>query len=143
MVIRSRPEGDAVKQNEQKPWNPYLAGGLVGLLMVFSAWFTGNYFGASTTFVRAAGKIEQFILPDRVAVVPYFLQHPIVIDWQGMFVIGIFIGSLLSSTTSGTFRIQAVPDTWNGRFGPSLPKRVLAAFAGGAVAMFGARLADG
>ena len=32
---------------------------------------------------------------------------------------------------------------WSERFGPGVPKRAAAAFAGGAVAMFGARLADG
>jgi hypothetical protein len=32
---------------------------------------------------------------------------------------------------------------WEKRFGPSQGKRGLVAFVGGAVAMFGARLADG
>lgn len=37
-----------MKQDGEKPRNQYRAGGPVGLLMVFSAWLTGNYFGAST-----------------------------------------------------------------------------------------------
>ncbi|NLK19782.1 MAG: YeeE/YedE family protein, partial [Synergistaceae bacterium] len=30
-------------------WNPYLLGGLSGLLMVWSLYYTGKYFGASTS----------------------------------------------------------------------------------------------
>jgi len=36
-----------------------------------------------------------------------------------------------------------VPDTWRARFGDGVGLRALAAFVGGVVAMFGARLADG
>jgi len=44
---------------------------------------------------------------------------------------------------SNTFRIQAVPDRFAARFGNSPAKRFTLAFVGGAIAMFGARLADG
>ena len=80
---------------------------------------------------------------ERVAKMDYFVREVPQIDWQWMFVTGIFFGSLLGSTTSGSFRWKAVPDMWAGRFGPSRLKRAAAAFAGGLVAMFGARLADG
>jgi hypothetical protein len=60
-----------------------------------------------------------------------------------MFVIGILIGSLVASITSGTFRFKGVPEMWEKRFGLSPLKRVLVAFLGGVIAMFGARLADG
>ena len=128
---------------EKKGWSPYLAGALTGLLIVFSVWFTGKYVGASTTFVRSAGFIEQVFDADRVAQMPYFIKEVPKIDWQFMFVIGIFFGALIASTTSKTFKLQAVPPMWERRFGPSRAKRAMAAFAGGAVAMFGARLADG
>jgi hypothetical protein len=36
-----------------------------------------------------------------------------------------------------------VPPMWQERFGPNPLKRGVVAFAGGVVAMFGARLADG
>jgi len=41
------------------------------------------------------------------------------------------------------FRIQAVPDMWQARFGPGITPRAIVAFIGGTVAMFGARLAGG
>jgi uncharacterized protein len=61
-----------------------------------------------------------------------------------MFMVGIFLGALISAVTSGSFKLQAVPDMWAERFGQnSTARRALYAFTGGAVAMFGARLADG
>ncbi len=128
---------------EKKGWNPYLAGALTGLLIVFSVWFTGKYVGASTTFVRSAGFIEQVFDAERVAQMPYFMKQAPKIDWQFMFVIGIFFGALIASTTSGTFKLKAVPPMWERRFGPGKAKRALVAFTGGAIAMYGARLADG
>jgi uncharacterized protein len=129
--------------HEPKGWNPYLAGALTGLLLVFSVWFTGKYIGASTTFVRAAGYVEQAFNPERVAALEYFKKELPKVDWQFLFVIGIFFGSLIASTTSKSFRVQAVPTMWDSHFGPSKLKRGIVAFVGGAIAMFGARLADG
>lgn len=131
------------RNKEQKSWNPYIAGALVGLLLVFSVWFTGKYVGASTTFVRAAGYVERIFDPGRVASLEYFKKELPKIDWQFMFVIGIFVGSLIAATTSKSFRIQAVPTMWEEKFGPSKTKRAVVAFVGGVIAMFGARLADG
>ena len=130
-------------QEEKKGWNPYIAGALTGLLLIFSVWFTGKYVGASTTFVRSAGYIERVFNAERVAQMEYFKKEAPKIDWQFLFVIGIFIGALVSSTTSQSFRWQAVPSRWQERFGQAVPKRAVAAVIGGAVAMFGARLADG
>ena len=132
-----------MEQEERKGWNPYIAGALTGLLLVFSVWFTGKYVGASTTFVRSAGYIERVFDAERVSRMEYFKKEMPKIDWQFLFVVGIFIGALISSTTSRSFRWQAVPSRWKARFGPSVPKRAIAALVGGAVAMFGARLADG
>jgi uncharacterized protein len=129
--------------DEGRGWNPYVAGFLTGLLLIASVWFTGKYIGASTTFVRTAGFIERIFSAERVARVEYFVKEMPKIDWQWMFVVGIFFGSLLASTTSGSFRLQALPTRWEKRFGKSRTKRAATAFAGGALAMFGARLADG
>jgi len=125
-------------------WSPYLAGALSGVVGVLSVWFTGQYFGASTSFVRTAGLIEQLFGPERMAQMDYFIKVAPKIDWQWMFVAGIFWGSLIAAATSGSFRLQAVPEMWAERFGVrSTAKRAVVAFAGGVVAMFGARMADG
>jgi hypothetical protein len=133
----------AGKTDAAKSWSPYLGGGLTGLLMVLSVWLSGEYFGVSTTFVRTTGLVETLISPERLAKMEYFLKVAPKIDWQWMFVVGIFLGSLISALASGTFRWQSVPDTWEKRFGKTPVVRSMVAFAGGAIAMWGARLADG
>lgn len=128
---------------EKGSWSPYAAGALSGVVLVLSVWVAGKYFGASTTFVRSAGLIEKLFASERVAGMEYFIKETPMIDWQWMFVVGIFIGSLIAAASAGTFRWKAVPDMWESRFGSSIPLRGSVAFVGGLVAMFGARLADG
>ena len=130
-------------------WSPYLAGALVGLLAIASAWLTTvymgktNYLGASTTFVRAAGLVEEGIVPEHAAGNAYFTKTKIKVDWQFMLVLGILPGALIASLSDRSFKLEAVPPLWQQYFGPSVAKRGLAAFFGGIVAMIGARLADG
>ena len=132
-----------MKQERTKGWSPYLAGALSGLLLILSVWVSGKYFGASTTFARSAGMIERAVNSERVAKMDYFAKETPQIDWQWMFVAGILLGSFIASITAGSFRWKALPDMWAARFGASRIRRRLVAFLGGAVAMFGARLADG
>lgn len=132
-----------MKAKSDGGWSPYVAGALGGVVLILSVWITGKFFGASTTFVRSAGMVERLFSAERVAAMEYFVRELPQIDWQWMFVLGIFLGSFLSAVTSGSFRLQAVPDMWERRFGPSRAKRAAVAFIGAVVAMFGARLADG
>ncbi|MBF0233733.1 MAG: YeeE/YedE family protein [Desulfamplus sp.] len=130
-------------------WSPYLAGALVGLLAIASVLATTqllgktSYLGASTTFVRAAGLLEQTIAADRVVSNEYYTDTKVRVDWQFMLVIGIVLGAFISSTMDKSFRLEGVPPTWKERFGPSIGKRAVAALVGGIIAMIGARLADG
>ena len=130
-------------ETEPRGWSPYLAGALVGLLMVASIWMIGKYFGASTTFVRAAGLVEKQFDQERVSRMDYFIREVPKFDWQFLFVIGIFFGSLIAARTSKTFHSRTVPPMWESRFGLTPVKRAIIAFVGGGLAMFGARLADG
>ena len=131
-----------------KPWNPYLAGSLTGVLLVLSVLVSGKFLGASTTFARSASVIEQTVGID-TSTVAYFTTSKgkygpsSLPDWQLMFVIGIIAGAFLASKLSGDFKFQAVPDMWKERFGTSPAKRAVVAFIGGAIALFGARLAGG
>lgn len=128
---------------EGKSWSPYLAGALTGVVMILSVWIAGKYFGASTSFVRSAGMVEKIFTPERVGAMPYFMSKVPKIEWQWMFVFGILIGALVSSLTSRSFLVKAVPPMWEARFGTSLYLRGGMALLGGIVAMFGARLAGG
>ncbi|MDP2848553.1 MAG: YeeE/YedE thiosulfate transporter family protein [Humidesulfovibrio sp.] len=130
-------------KSPSKAWNPYLAGALAGLLLVLSVYATGKYFGASTTYVRAAGFVESAVDAERVSTMAYFIKEAPKIDWQFLFVAGIGLGALGAAVLSNTFRIQLVPDRFAARFGQARGLRIGLAFLGGAAAMFGARLADG
>ena len=136
-------------KTEDAGWNPYLAGALVGLLAIASVCATTqflgktSYLGASTTFVRAAGLVEQLIAADHVASNEYYTKEKVQVDWQFMLVLGIFFGALLASSTDKSFKLESVPPTWKKRFGPSIGKRAVGAFVGGVIAMMGARMADG
>jgi len=133
-----------MKQTDNGGWSPYLAGALAGVVGILSVVIAGKYFGASTSFVVTAGMIEQIFGPERVAQMDYFIKVVPKIDWQWMFMIGIVLGAFIAAVTSGSFKWQAVPDMWAERFGAaSVGKRAVFAFFGGAVALFGARLADG
>lgn len=129
-------------------WSPYLAGALVGVLAIASAWATtalrgrASYLGASTTFVRAAGLIENAVAEERVGAMEYY-KGMIRVDWQFMLVAGIFLGALVSSLTDRSFKLESVPPAWAGRFGPGVGRRAAGAVLGGVVAMIGARMADG
>ena len=137
------------KGEEASGWSPYLAGALVGLLAIISVYLTttlmgkSNYLGASTTFVRAAGLLFQSVDLARVAVNAYYLKEKVKVDWQFMMIIGIFFGALISSLMDKSFKLEAVPPTWEKRFGASVGKRAIFSFLGGIVAMIGARMADG
>jgi len=124
-------------------WNPYLAGALVGVLAIASVAFTGQFLGASTTFVRVAAAIEQTVAPERVAQNAYYQKTAAKLDWQGMVLIGILVGAALGAFQDRSFKAESVPPMWADRFGSTIWKRGAVAFVGGVFAMFGARLADG
>lgn len=128
---------------KERSWNPYVAGAMTGVLIILSVWFEGRLFGASASFVRTAGLLEKIFSPERVASMDYFIRYVPKIDWQWMFVAGIFVGALLSSAISGDFKVTSFPPMWKARYGSSVPKRAAVAVLGGVLIMFGSRLAGG
>ena len=132
-----------LENRDSGSWSPYLAGGLSGLVIIISVLWTGKFFGASTSFVRSAGMLGKIFDAERVAQLEYFIRYLPQFDWQLMFVIGIFVGSLIAALWSGSFRWQGVPDMWAEQFGSNPVKRGVVAFIGGIIAMFGSRLAGG
>ncbi|EFC91235.1 protein of unknown function DUF395 YeeE/YedE [Dethiosulfovibrio peptidovorans DSM 11002] len=127
----------------QRPLNPYLAGAITGGLVALSVVATGKFFGASTTFARAGAALVNMISPEHGASLDYFVRYPFAVDWQLLFLVGIFVGSLLSSTVNGTFFIDVVPELWRERFGARTWLRLFTAFLGGVLVAFGARMAGG
>jgi hypothetical protein len=130
-------------------WRPYIAGALVGLLATASVLVSTQtlggpkYLGASTSFVRSAGMVEQTVAPQHVAANEYYQSKKVRVDWQFMLLVGVLIGAFAASRLDRSFAVEAVPPIWAGRFGDRIPARAVGAFLGGIVAMFGARLAGG
>ncbi len=125
-------------------WNPYLVGIGIGVLSWFAFGVLDEPLGISTALSSASSVCALPILgSDGVADNAYWAKNPL--KWNGglLFLIGTFFGSLLSVLVSRTFRWEKVPSTWSQHFGGSTAKRLVAAFLGGVIIMFGARMAGG
>ena len=127
----------------QVRWSPYAAGIGIGILSWLSFLISRQPIACSTTFARISGMIEKLLVGKKVESKPYYQRVKPVVDWQWMLVVGIVIGSLISSLLSGDFRWQWVPSLWAATFGSSPLLRVIVALVGGVCIGFGARWADG
>ena len=125
-------------------WSPYLVGAGIGVLswLAFAAF--GDPLGVTTAYSRIA---SLFAIPvigsDAVAQNSYWKAMPLTWDYGVWFLVGIPLGAFVAAVRSGTWHLEIVPDVWRERFGPSVVKRFVAAFFGGVVIMYGARLAGG
>ncbi len=130
-------------------WRPYVTGALVGLLATASVFVStqtlgkAKYLGASTSFVRSAGLVEQAVAQEHVQENVYFQKKKVKIDWQLMLLLGVLIGSFAASRFDGSFQSESIPPIWKDQFGDKISVRVIGSFLGGIVAMFGARMAGG
>jgi uncharacterized membrane protein YedE/YeeE len=125
-------------------WSPYLVGAGIGVLswLVFAV--VNQPLGVSTALSAAAGEAAKPILgPEAVAQNAYWSKFPFRWDYGMLFLVGILLGSALSVAASRTFRVESVPTVWRERFGSSAWKRMVAAFFGGTLLMYGARMAGG
>lgn len=127
-----------------KRWSPWAVGAAIGALSVFAFATVDRGLGITTPFEQGAALTERAVAPNSAPVAEYFAAKPQPkIDWEWTLVLGVFLGSLLSSKLSKDRDEPQVPPLWAQRFGGSFGKRLAGAFAGGAVMMFGARLAQG
>ncbi|CAN5592676.1 YeeE/YedE thiosulfate transporter family protein [soil metagenome] len=131
-----------------KSWSPYVVGAGIGVLSWFTFASAGHPLGVSTSFENTAALTERAVAPQVAQNNPYFAEKaaegkPPKINWQWMLVLGIFGGAWLSARLGNDRTPQSVPPLWRWRFGENVGKRFAAAFAGGALMMFGARLAQG
>jgi hypothetical protein len=115
------------------------------------AWM-GKALGTSTTMVRASGALEGIVAREHVENTAYFAKYffdktsgiakPI-FEWQFALVIMMIIGAWIAAKLTRARFTEHVPELWSWRFGPSKWIRYIAAFVGGAIMLFGARLAGG
>lgn len=131
-------------------WSPYLVGALLGVLSVITFATMDKALGTSTSFVQVVGVAERAIAPEHADANAYFVKTIGTTDkpkpwleWQLALVLLMPVGAWLGSRVGGGRFREELPDLWKHRFGPSKAKRAAFAFLGGAVLLFGARLAGG
>lgn len=129
----------------RKSWSPYVVGVGIGILSWFAFATVDKAIGVSTSFEYTSALVGKAAAGGDVGRHAYYQdpEHRPKIDWQWALVIGVFLGAYASSKLSGDREKVKVPELWRWRFGPGVGKRMAWAFAGGALMMFGARMAQG
>jgi uncharacterized membrane protein YedE/YeeE len=131
-----------------KSWSPYVVGAAIGVLSWFAFASADHPLGITTPFEHTTALVGKAVAPQAAQEHAYYAaraeegKQP-KIGWEWMLVVGVFLGALLSAWLSGDRTDLKVPPLWRWRFGDGVGKRFAAAFLGGAVMMFGARLAQG
>lgn len=144
--------------------NWFWGGIALGIVFLLAVWIV-KPIGVSTQFVILDGIIWSKLSPELIEEDPEsksgYSSHVSYLNKSGgkyakniakplnysfVFVVFIIAGAFLSSITKGpraTRSERTAPDVWRSRFGHSPGKRYIAAFIGGALVLFGARLAGG
>jgi uncharacterized protein len=125
-------------------WTPYWTGAGIGILswVVFAV--ADDPLGITTALSAIAGFAAMpFTGAEAVWHNSYWAQNVPGLSYGSLFLVGVMLGAFAASLSARQFRIEAVPATWRRRFGGSVTRRFIAAFLGGAVEMYGARLAGG
>lgn len=126
------------------------AGISLGLLLIFATWFHSPL-GVSTQFVVTDAIIAHKIAPEAAESNKYLAKNAEKSDWGigygWMLVAGMFVGGFVCARVMGDKQPESdkgsMPQMWSNAFGSSTTKRNVAAFLGGALLLFGARLAGG
>ncbi|MCF6365476.1 MAG: YeeE/YedE family protein [Bacteroidales bacterium] len=131
-------------EGKRKYMNSYLAGVLLGLLILASFYFTREGLGASGAFKRTAAKIEQTIIPSYIEN-PDTYFHKYVKNGTDplknrlvFMIIGVFVGGFISGAINGRLKVKL-------QHSPNITakKRVIAAGIGGILFGIGASFGRG
>lgn len=131
-------------EGKRKYMNSYLAGVLLGLLIVASFFFTREGLGASGAFKRTAAKIEQVIVPSYINNPDTYFNKYVKDDQNPLknrlvfMIVGVFIGGFLSGAINGRLKVvlQHSPNI-------TAKKRAIAAGIGGILFGIGASFGRG
>lgn len=124
-------------------WSPYLVGALIGVLSMFTFYFSNKPIGASTAYARVAGLLGQWMAPRHTNSLHYYAKKKPSVGWEVMLVAGIVIGGFLSAWSGNEITARWLPPLWLERFGESVWLRMGVGLLGGALMAFGARIAGG
>jgi uncharacterized membrane protein YedE/YeeE len=125
------------------------AGIALGVLLIVATAMV-EPLGVSTQYVVTDGIVLHEIAPAVAESNEYLSKYGEKdnwgIDYGWMLVLGMFIGGGLSALLTRRFGIResaTMPGMWKAEFGESSPRRLVHAFVGGVLLLFGARLAGG
>ena len=125
-------------------FKPYLIGAGIGVLSWVVFVVVNAPLGITTSLAQVSGGVASLAIgPEAVAQNSYWAKNALKLDYGTLFLVGTLIGGFLSAITSRRFSLESVPSVWADRFGPSPLKRYAGAVLGGAIAMYGARMANG
>lgn len=125
-------------------WSPYLVGAGIGVLVLLTLTFAGKPIGASSAYASVAGMLGRLVAPRFTDSLKYYRDHKPGINYTVVFLLGTIAGAFLAAWTGGELTGRWLPPMWEARFGAdSLGLRLAAAFSGGVLMAFGARLAGG
>lgn len=128
----------------QPSWNPYLVGAGIGILSWLVFLVVDKPLGMSTEVSKWSGWLAGiFTGMDSVTENAYWASKTPKFGYSTVFLIATAVGAFLSSRIGRTFRLETVPQVWKDHHGPGVGRRMIAAFLGGAVLLYGARMAGG
>ena len=124
-------------------WSPYIVGALIGVLSMATFYFSDKPLGVSTAYARLAGLIGNLFSRGHTETLKFYQDKKPKIEWEVMVLFGLVIGAFAAAWTGGELSATWVPRLWEQRFGAGAALRSGAAFVGGVIVAYGARLAGG
>ena len=128
---------------ERPFWNPYVAGVVLGLVLLASFLVMGFGLGSSGAVTRFAVAGAHLVAPNAVEANPYFSQYygpgkHILEDWLVFEVLGVFLGGALGAYSAGRMKLGIEKGAH-----VTTARRLVLAVLGGVAMGFAARLARG
>ena len=123
--------------------NPYLAGILLGMVLLLAMYLSGRGLGASGGLKYCVVSIVGAIDKEHVETSPYYenyftAKRKPMKNWLVFEVFGVLLGGFISGAISGRLKLQVEKSP-----NISVRKRFIFAFLGGVFFVFGAQLARG
>jgi uncharacterized membrane protein YedE/YeeE len=131
-----------------RSWSPYVVGAGIGVLSWFAFATADKHLAVTLQYEHIAALAQKAVVPRVEQTNKYYAARAEQglspkVGWYMMLLVGVLLGAGLSSRLSGDRPSASVPPLWRWRFGDGAAKRLAFAFLGGALMVFGARVAGG
>ncbi|YCM42199.1 YeeE/YedE thiosulfate transporter family protein [Verrucomicrobiaceae bacterium 227] len=125
-------------------WNPYLVGTGIGVLSWLAFFLVNKPIGMSTEVSKFSGWLAGlFVGMDAVTENSYWAGTTPAFGYSTLFLVFTFLGAGLSAWLGKDIKAELVPRVWSEHQGEGVMKRMVGAFFGGAILLYGARMAGG